>query len=146
MDREQSDINRVKLAEGAEAVGLALMLQDLISQNLEQNPHKLKDLKKLNMSFGLTVTDADVRMTMEFADGVLTLHPGIKEQAGVLIESETDIVMAMSNLRIKGGMPYYFDETGRDVLKAIFSGRMKVIGMLAHFPSMIRLSRLLSVH
>ncbi|MBU2647783.1 hypothetical protein KKI24_23950, partial [bacterium] len=115
-------------------------------QNLEQNPHKLKDLKKLNMSFGLTVTDADVMMTLEFADGLLTLHPGIKKQVGVLIESETDIVMAMSNLQIKGGMPYYFDETGRDVLKAIFSGRMKVIGMLAHFPSMIRLSRLLSVH
>jgi len=137
---------QVKLAEGAEEVGLAVMLQDLISQNLEQNPHKLKDFKKLNMGFGLRVTDAEVEITMAFTKGELTLYSGIQTDARILIDIETDLVMAMSNLQIKGGMPYYFDETGMEVLKAMLSRRIKVKGIFAHFPSMIRLSRLLSVN
>jgi len=122
------------------------MLQDLISQNLEQNPHKLTDFKRLNMGFGLTVTDAEVEMTMAFADGVLTLYPGIHKSDRVLIALETEMVMAMSNRQIKGGMPYYFDETGLEVLKAILSRRIGSKGMFAHFSSMVRLTRVLSVN
>lgn len=144
---EEIGINeRVKLAEGAGEVGLALMLQDLISQNLEQNPHKLKDFNRLKMAFGLRVFDAEVEMSMLFVDGYLHLHPGIHPQTKVLIEIETELVMAMSNLQIKGGMPYYFDETGMEVLKAIISRRIKIKGMFAHFPSMVRLTRVLSVN
>ncbi len=146
MEEGNSDNQLVKLAEGADEVGLAVMLQDLISQNLAQNPHKLKDFNQLKMGFGLIVTDAELEMTMAFAKGELVLHPGIRGDAGVVIEIETDLVMAMSNLQIKGGMPYYFDETGLEVLKAILSRRIKIKGMFAHFPSMIRLTRLLSVH
>lgn len=136
----------IELSEGAEEVGLAVMLQDLLSQNLEQNPHKIKDFNKLNISFGLIVTDADLELTLEFLKGKLVLHPGINSNSKVLIHGETDIIMAMSNLQIKGGMPYYFDETGREVLRAIFAKKMKVKGMLTHFPSMIRLSKVLSVN
>jgi hypothetical protein len=98
------------------------------------------------MSFGMTVTDAEVEMTMAFSKGELTLFPGIQRDARIRIEIETDLVMAMSNLQIKGGMPFYFDETGLEVLKAMLSRRIKVKGIFAHFPSMIRLSRLLSVN
>jgi len=136
----------VKLAPGAGDVGLAEMLKDLIAQNLQQNPHKLKDFVRLNMGFGLTVTDADVAMTLQFVGGSLILHAGIHESARVRIELETEMVMAMSNLQIRGGMPYYFDETGMEVLKAMLSRRIRVRGMLAHFPSVIRLTRVLSVN
>ena len=138
--------NLVSLAEGAGEVGLAVMLQDLVSQNLAQNPHKIKDLKRLEMGFGLIVTDADLEMTMTFGGGRLVLYPGIHDSARVMIEIETDLVMAMSNLQIKGGMPYYFDETGMEVLRAILSRRIKIKGMFAHFPSMVRLTRVLSVN
>lgn len=142
-----SDVHTlVTLAEGADEVGLAVMLQDLIVQNLEQNPHKLKDFSRLTIGFGLIVTDAEVEMTMDFTGGKLVLHPGIHDKAKVLIALETEMVMSMSNLQIKGGMPYYFDETGLEVLKAMISRRIAVKGMFAHFPSMIRLTRVLSVN
>ena len=136
----------VELAKGAEEVGLAVMLHHLVRQNMEQNPHKIRDFHKLNISFGLTVTDADVELTMEFSKGVLILRPGISPGAKVLIHAESDTIIAMSNLQIKWGMPYYFDETGREVLRAIFTKKMTVQGLLTHFPSMIRLSNVLSIN
>ncbi len=57
-----------------------------------------------------------------------------------------EVGLAMSNLQIKGGMPYYFDETGLEVLRAILSRRIRIKAMFAHFPSMIRLTRVLSVN
>ena len=136
----------VKLAKGAEEVGLAIMLKDLLSQNLEANPHKMKDFNKLDINIGLIVSDAEVELTMEFTGDALTLHSGIKGKPKLLITSEADTIMALSNLQIKGGMPYYFDETGREVLKAMLTRKLKVKGMLTHFPSLIRMSRVMSVN
>ena len=134
------------LTEEAEAVGLAVMLKDLLDQNLVQHPHKLSDFRRLNMGFALIVTDAELELTMMFKGGNLTIHAGIHPEAKVQIAIETEMVLAMSNLKIKNGLPYYFDETGRQVLKAIFTRKLKIRGMLRHFPSMVRLSRVLSIH
>jgi len=62
-----------------------------------------------------------------------------------MVEAEADIVMALSNQTIKWGLPYYFDDTGREIFSAIKTGRLKVKGMIAHFPSMMRFSRVMSV-
>jgi len=140
-----ADKIKIKLAKGAEELGLALMLQDLLSQNLEQNPHKIKDFKKLNMDIGLIVPDAEVELTMAFKDG-LTIHKGIKGKPKLLITSEADTIMALSNLKIKGGMPYYFDKTGLEVLKAMLTRKLKVKGMILHFASLIRMSKVMSVN
>ncbi len=56
------------------------------------------------------------------------------------------MVMALSNLRIKWGLPYYFDEPGKEVLAAMRSGRIKIKGLIRHFPGLVRLSRIMSVH
>ena len=135
----------IKLGEGAEEIGLAIMLQDLIGQNLEQKPHKISDFQKLNIVIGLVVPDAEVDLTMVFSGGTLTLFPGIKEKPGLMITAESDAVMALSNTRIKWGMPYYFDEQGKEVLGAMGKGKIKIKGLVTHFPSLIRLSRIMSV-
>ena len=135
----------IRLAPAAEQIGLALMLKDLLEQNLEQNPHKIRPFKKLNMEIGLKVDDADVSLTMAFSHGTLTIRPGIGVRPGLLITAEADVVMALSNVRIRWGFPYYFDEEGREVLKAMQSGRIKIRGMLIHFLSLIRLSNVMSV-
>ena len=137
----------IRLAPGAEQVGLAVMLKDLICQNLVQHPHKLTDFKKLNIRIGLVVSDAGIELTMDFEAGAaMTIHPGIKDRPGLSIDSEAEIIMALSNQRIRWGLPYYFDETGREIIAAIKSGRLKIKGMVVHLPSLIRLSRVMSVH
>ena len=134
------------LSEGASEVGLAIMLKDLITQNLEQNPHKLTDFKRLNISIGLEVTDAEIKLTLEFANNALTIHPGMQNQPKLNITTDSATVMNLSNQKIKWGLPYYFDETGREIMAAMKSKQLEVKGMITHFPSLIRFSRVMSVH
>ena len=136
----------VVLAPGTEGTGLPDMLKDLLEQNLEQNPHKVSDFIKMNIAIGLTITDADIVITMGFARGTLTIHPGIVGQPGLLIEAEAETLMNLSNVKLKWGLPYYFDETGQEILAAMKSKRLKMKGMILHFISLIRLSRVMSVH
>ena len=136
----------IHLAEGAEEVGLAVMLRDLIIQNIEQNPHKLNDFKKLEIRIGLGVSDAEISLTLEFSNGGLTIQPGIEDQPQLNIVADSETIMNLSNQKIKWGLPYYFDDAGREVLAAMKSGRLRVKGMLAHFASLIRFSRVMSVH
>jgi hypothetical protein len=137
---------RIELAEGAEAIGLAVMLKDLLLQNLADHPNKIHDFNRLNIPIGLTVSDADVALTMAFENSGLTIYPGISGTPGLNITAEAETVMDLSNVRIKWGLPYYFDAPGQAVLAAMRQGTLKINGMLAHFPSLLRLSRVMSVH
>jgi hypothetical protein len=136
----------IQLAEGVEEMGLAVMLQDLIIQNIEQNPHKSTDFKKLDILIGLEVYDAEIKLTLEFSNRRLIIHPGISGQPKISIYADSETIMNLSNQKIRWGLPYYFDETGREIIAAMKSGRLKVKGMVTHFPSLIRFSRVMSVH
>ena len=136
----------IELAEGASDIGLAVMLKDLLLQNLAEHPRKITDFKKLAIPIGLTVSDADLALTLKFDKGGLTIYPGIQGDPGLNITAEAETVMDLSNVRIKWGLPYYFDEPGQAVLDAMRHGRLKIKGMLAHFPSLVRLARVMSVH
>jgi hypothetical protein len=136
----------IKLAAGAQEIGLAVMLQDLIVQNIEQNPHKLADFKKLDIAIGLDVADVDIKLTLVFSNNVLTIRPGIQGRPQLNITADSAAVMNLSNQKIKWGLPYYFDETGREIMAAMRSRQLRVTGMIRHFASLIRFSRVMSVH
>ncbi len=137
---------QVILSPGAEGTGLPDMLKDLIEQNLAQNPHKVPDFVKMNIAIGLIITDADIVITMVFARGTLTIHPGLVGRTGLRIEAEAETIMNLSNVTLKWGLPYYFDDTGQEILAAMKSKRLKMKGMVRHFISLVRLSRIMSVH
>ncbi len=136
----------IVLSQGAEEVGLALMLKDLIAQNLAQNPRKIADFNRLRIVIGLEVIDAEIGLTLEFMRGRLTIHPGIRNRPGLHIVADSATVMNLSNQKIKWGLPYYFDETGKEIMAAMKTKQLQVKGMLAHFISLIRFSRVMSVH
>jgi len=144
-ERERADM-RIHLSEEASETGLAVMLQDLLVQNMDQHPHKLIDFKKLNISIGLEVSDADIALTLTFKDNTLTIRPGIADRPQLCITTDAETVMALSNQKMRWGLPWYFDETGRGIWSAMKDNRLKVKGMMAHFPSLIRFSRVMSVH
>jgi hypothetical protein len=141
-----SDTIQIYFAEGAEEIGLALMLRDLLTQNLEQNSHKVIDFYKLNMLIGLHVSDAEIKLTLDFSDGTLTIFNGVTGSEGLTITADSGTIMNLSNQRIKWGLPYYFDETGKEIMAAMKTGRLKVKGMIRYFPTLIRFSRVMSVH
>jgi hypothetical protein len=133
------------LAEGVENVGLAVILKELIVQNLEQNPDKISDFNRLSIDIGLIVPDAEIEIHLKFSRGTLTICSGIRERPSLIIVSDSDQVLALSNVKIKWGMPYYFDEQGKEVLSAMREKRIRVKGLFFHFPSLLRFSRIMSV-
>lgn len=137
---------KIELAEGAEEIGLAVMLRDLLTQNLEQNRHKVADFHKLNSPIGLSVSDAEIKLALYFSHGSLTISTGLPPKLGLDITADCETIMNLSNQRIKWGLPYYFDETGKEILAAMKSGRLKVKGLMRFLPTLIRFSRVMSVH
>jgi len=136
----------IELEDGLESSGLPDMLKDLIGQNLEQHPEKAAAFRKLNRRIALVITDADIELTLRFSRGSLAIHAGVDADAAIVIRSESDVIMALSNQKMKFGLPHYFDDTGQEIMAAMKSGRLKVKGLLTHFPSMLRLSRVMSVY
>jgi hypothetical protein len=135
----------IALAPGADETALAVMLADIIRINLETKSEKLKDFNALRARVYIHATDAEVEITLDFARGLLTVHSGKVEQPQISIITDSSTLMDLTNLQIKGGMPYFFDQTGRDVTKKLFRGELKIKGLIAHLASLVRVTKVLSV-
>lgn len=149
----------IALAPGAEDNAFASMLADLVRQNLESKPHKKKDFAKLAKSNGgrgvtiaLVADDADVALTLEFKDGRLVLHDGIKGVPDVAVRGSSDAIMTMSNIPLTKplGLPIPLDRGGLDVLKDMArmtrTKEVQIFGMLGNFGVLSRLTRVMSVN
>jgi hypothetical protein len=146
----------ITLAPGAESNAFAAMLCDLVKQNLESKPHKAKDFHALARGRGATIAlvadDAEVALTLEFRDGKLVLHDGIKGVPDVAVRGSADSIMAMSNIPLTRplALPIPTDRTALDVLvtmvKATRTGELKVHGMIGNLGVLSRLTRVMSVN
>jgi hypothetical protein len=148
----------IELAPGADGNAFATMLADLVRQNLESKPHKQKDFDALEGTVALVADDADVALTLEFRagrrgqGGVLTLHDGIKGIPDVAVRGSADSIMAMSNVPLTRplGLPLPTDRPGlevvRGMLRASWTGELKIHGMLGNMGLLSRLTRVMSVN
>ena len=98
------------------------------------------------MPIGLQVSDVDIKLTLYFSEGSLTIFNGVTADVGLDTTTDSGTIMNLSNQRIRWGLPYYFDETGKEILAAMKSGRLKVKGVRRFLPALIRFSRVMSVH
>jgi hypothetical protein len=145
----------VRLAPGAEENGLAMMLRDLVQQNIEAKPHKMGDFEALAGSVAIVADDADVALTMRFeAGGKLTIHDGIVGIPDVTIRGPSDAILALSNLPLatRLGLPIPDPrdreavKTVRTVMDAMRAKRLHVHGMAFHLPLVMKLTRVMSVN
>ena len=145
----------VSLAPGAEENGLAMMLRDLVTQNLEGKPHKMGDFEALAGSIAIVADDADVALTMRFeAGGKLRIHDGIVGIPDVTIRGPSEAVLAMSNMPLatRLGLPipdprdHEAVKTVKLVMGAMREGKLHVYGMAIHLPMMMRLTKVMSVN
>jgi hypothetical protein len=145
----------VTLAPGAEENGLAMMLRDLVQQNLEAKPHKKGDFAALRGSVSIVADDADVALTMRFErGGKLTIHDGIVGIPDVTIRGPSEAVLALSNMPLATplGLPIPDPrdreavKTVRTVMGAMREGKLHVYGMAFHLPLVMRLTKVMSVN
>jgi hypothetical protein len=146
----------IALAPGAEDLGFATMLADLLRQNLESKPHKRKDFDTLDGTVALVADDADVALTLEFRPfrrrGRLTVHAGIKGIPDVAVRGSADVIMALSNVPLTRpfALPVPTDaaslELVRGMLRSARTGELRIYGMLGNMGLLSKLTRVMSVN
>jgi len=135
----------ILLDEGAKDVGLADMVFNLIRQNLEQKPHRLSSFQRLNSNVTIMVRDIDITVTLMFEKGKLTIYNGIIGKTDLKIVADHDAILSLCLFNICMGFPNYFDRNGRDILKKLLHGNLRIIGMLRHPIQLIHLTKIFSV-
>jgi len=138
-------MSEIELAEGTEAEGFPEMLAMLLKQNLEQKPHKTKDFCALDIVVGIKIADLEMEVTLVFKKGHLVIYKGWVMDPSLLITVDSNTIFDLNLLRVKFGLPWYFDAQGRKILRSLLSGRLKIQGMWAHMASLIRLTKIMSV-
>jgi hypothetical protein len=155
----------IELAPGAEENGLAVMLADLVRQNLESKPHKVGDFVALAGAVSIVADDADVALTLRFDRGQLRIHDGIVGIPDLTIRGPSDTILALSNMpsfewgpspirewigKLGLPIPNPGDKEAaklvRSVVDAVKSGAFHIYGAAFHLPLLVRLSRVMSVN
>jgi hypothetical protein len=135
----------VVLAAGDEASGLASMMGTLLAQNVERLPARLQDFRRVQSDVLIDVRDLGESITLSFNGDRCTIFNGRAGRPRVSIATDSDTLMGLSMLHIGAlGLPNYFDEPGRNVLRAMRTGKLRIRGM-HHLPTLNRITRLFSV-
>ena len=134
------------LDDGAKDVGLAEMLFNLLRQNLEQKPQKISSFEALDSNVAMVAKDIDITITLAFKKGKLKIYDGIVGNPDLKIIADHDAILELSLINICMGLPNYFDKTGRNVLKKILLGDLKIEGLLRHPLQLTHLTKIFSVN
>jgi hypothetical protein len=137
--------SNIILEKDAEEVGLAVMVADLIRQNIEAKPAKKKYLNKLGKNISINAVDAGVSITLKFNKGKLSISGKEEKSAHVKITTDSQTILDLSAIRIIAGIPWFFDSTGLKIVKKMLSGKLKIQGIFAHFLTILNLMKLFSV-
>ena len=135
----------VVLADGENASGLASMMGTLLAQNVERAPAKFDDFRRVESDVLIDVPDLGEAITLSFTGDRCTIHNGRRGRPRVSIRADSETLMGLSQLKIgRLGLPNYFDDNGKAVLRAMSKGKLRIGGM-HHVATLNRITRLFSV-
>ena len=135
----------IAVLKEASEIGLAVMLSDLIRQNLEENPGKKKDFNSLDAKVIIEARDIQIIVGLEFKQGRLTISKGFSLRPDLHIITDSATILALCLVKIKLGLPYFFDTNGFKILKKLLAGRLIIKGLLSHFFVLVKLTKVFSV-
>jgi hypothetical protein len=132
------------LPEACES-GLPVMLADLIRQNLEKRPDKIRPFESLDAKVLIEISDIQISAGLEFRRGKLTLSRSLSGKPDLHILTDSATILDLCLLKIKLGLPYFFDKNGFKILKKILSGEIVIRGLLKNFSVLINLTKVISI-
>lgn len=138
----------VKLAQGADENGFAIMICDLLSQNAADHQSKARSLQKLRGRAAIIVEDAGVAITLNFESATVWVCDGIVGIPDVSIRATSERITQMSLIELlpRVGLPNPRGEVAAEVFEASKSGEVQVFGALRHPGTVARLTEVLSVN
>jgi hypothetical protein len=125
--------------------GLPVMLADLIRQNIENKPEKIKPFESLEAKVLIEIPDIQTSAGLEFYRGKLTLSKDFSGTPDLHILTDSATILDLSLLKIKLGLPYFFDKNGFKILRKILSGEIVIKGLLKNFSVLINLTKVISI-
>ena len=128
----------------AEPNGLAAMIGGLIEANLAQHPGRERLLARRS-TFAIVATDVDVAVSIRLGSGGVEVRNGVVGRPDVLIETDSDTLLALSSVPLRLGLPDVMRPEGRAVNRKLLRGELKVKGLVVHPGKLARLNKLLSV-
>lgn len=129
----------------ARELGLPVMLADLIRQNIEKRPDKIKPSESLNAKVLIEIPDIQTSAGLEFLRGKLTLSKDLSGKPDLHILTDSATILDLSLLKIKLGLPYFFDKNGFTILRKILTGEIVIKGLLRNFSVLINLTKVISI-
>ena len=135
----------ITVLKEASEIGLAVMLSDLIRQNLEQNPGKKRDFNSLDANIVIEARDIQILIGLEFKQGKLTISKGFSIKPDLHILTDSTTVLDLCLVKIKLGLPYFFDVNGFRVFKKLLTRKLIIKGLLSHFFVLVKLTKVFSV-
>ncbi len=128
----------------AEPNGLASILADLIRANLDRSPGRRRYLHR-RASYAIGAHDIGLGVTLRLGDGTALLTNGAHPSAQVRVRTDAGTLLELSSAPLLFGFPNALKPEGREILRKLRSGRLRVTGLFRHPGKLARLNRLLSV-
>ncbi len=135
----------ITLLKEASEIGLAVMLSDLIRQNLGQDPGKIKLFNSLDAKVLIEARDIQITVGLEFKQERLSVSEGFSVKPDLHIIADSSTILYLCLLKIKLGLPYFFDGPGFKVFKKLLTRELIIKGLLRHFSTLVKLTQLFSV-
>jgi hypothetical protein len=133
------------VVNNAEEIPFSSILASLLQENLDAKPHKKKVFNNLFGVVAIEITDLEQTLYLNFSGGQLVLEKSIENKPHITVKAESEKIMGLNFISIKFGLPYYFDEAGRTVIKQLLTGEIKIQGMFLHLNMLTKLTKVLSV-
>lgn len=131
--------------ETAQENGLAVMLAQLLEQNMEEHPEKKKLFSWLRGSVAISAPDAEVDLTMFFNRGSCVVFDGIVGKPDLHVRASSDDILGLSNIPLKFGLPDVLSNQAQDLVKKLLTRKIQVQGLAFHPVSLAILTNILSV-
>ena len=128
---------------GPEPSGLAIMVADLIGQNLARDPARRALLRPLVAV--LDAPDADVTVFLRIGRDDVRVGDGDVPDAHVRIQTTSERLLDLTIAPLRFGLPDPFRPEGRDIVADLLRRRIRIRGLLRHPLRLARLTKLLSV-
>ncbi len=115
-------------------------------RTLSRSPINVRSFQALKSNVVIVASDIEITITLAFQSGKLTIYNGIVGEADLKIVTDHDVILQLSLINICLGLPNYFDKTGRDILKKLLLGKLKIEGMIKHPLQLTHLTKIFSVN
>jgi len=137
---------RIVLKNEDDLSGVGLVMENMISKYVE-DPAKVMVLEGLNLVIAIVPDEEpESAITMTFADGRAVIEPGVAYNADITLTCDYEVLMELPKMGAGiQTVKYLMTPEGKEVVGKFMSGKIKVRGITAHAPQMLRLSKFLAV-